>query len=69
LHWIFEFSKPNVDTKSQLAGPREIELGPGADGVLLSLAVEQREEFTADGRSDRGQSGYPILAGVHQVSG
>lgn len=33
------------------------------DGVaaLLKLEVDQREEFTADGRSDHGATGYPTL--------
>jgi hypothetical protein len=53
---------------AQRGGPNQIELPPDADGVVLSLAVEQHEEWTADGRSDGGVSGYPILSGVHPVS-
>lgn len=46
----------------------ELELPEGADGLILSIAVENYEEWTADGRSDGGTSGYPILAGLHPIS-
>jgi hypothetical protein len=48
-------------------GPIEIELPKGADGIVLTLSNEFREEWTADGRSDDESTGYPILAGVHPV--
>jgi hypothetical protein len=47
--------------------PIEIELPHGADGLVLSLAVENAEEWTADGRSDRKTAGYPILTGIHPI--
>jgi hypothetical protein len=46
----------------------ELELPRGADGLVLSLCTEMVEEWTADGRSDRGVTGYPRLGGVHAVS-
>ena len=46
---------------------REIEISPNADAILLNLFVEYHEEWTADGRPDGGMSGYPILAGYHQI--
>jgi hypothetical protein len=45
----------------------ELELPQGADGLVLSLCTESVEEFTADGRSDKGAAGYPRLGGVHAV--
>jgi hypothetical protein len=47
--------------------PVEIVLPEGADAVVLTLSAENYEEFTADGRSDGGTTGYPILAGIHPV--
>ena len=46
---------------------RAIELPAGADGLVLNLARLREEEWSADGRSDGGVAGYPILAGVHPV--
>lgn len=45
----------------------EIVLPEGADAIVLTLSAENHEEFTADGRSDGGTTGYPILAGIHPV--
>ena len=45
----------------------EIDVEPDADGILLNLVRTKDEEWTADGRSDHGAAGYPILAGIHQV--
>lgn len=47
--------------------PLELELGVGAAGLLLNLTREVVEEWTADGRSDGGATGYLLLNGVHQV--
>lgn len=67
---------PNVATRPRVialwkdaksGAPVEIELPSGAAGVVLSLAVQYLEEWTADGRSDQGTTGYPILAGVHPL--
>jgi hypothetical protein len=51
------------DAKS--ARPREIELPPGCDAVVLTLTLTDQpcEEFTADGRSDGGSAGYPVYGG------
>ncbi|HXO19371.1 MAG TPA: hypothetical protein VOA87_05520, partial [Thermoanaerobaculia bacterium] len=53
------------DAKSGAA--RAIELPVGADGLVLNLTRLREEEWSADGRSDGGVAGYPILAGVHPV--
>ncbi len=45
----------------------ELELPQGAAGLLLNLCTEVVEEWTADGRSDDGVTGYPRLGGVHAV--
>jgi hypothetical protein len=47
---------------------REIELSKNGEGVVLSLSVEYLNEWTADGRDDGGNTGYPLLSGVHEVS-
>jgi hypothetical protein len=46
---------------------QEIQLPEGAQGILLNLVRQEREEWTADGRRHRGTAGYPGLAGVHPV--
>ena len=47
--------------------PCEIELPPDASAMVLTLSAEYHEEWTADGRSDEGATGYPVLTGVHPV--
>jgi hypothetical protein len=47
--------------------PVEIELPEGCDGVVLSMSVRWMDEWTADGREDRGATGYPLLSGIHGV--
>lgn len=47
--------------------PIPIELPTGAEAVVLSLVAEYKEEWTADGRSDGGASGYPVFGGAHPV--
>jgi hypothetical protein len=47
--------------------PVEIELPEGCGGVVLSLSVRWMDEWTADGREDRGATGYPLLSGIHGV--
>jgi predicted amidohydrolase len=46
----------------------EIELPTGADAIVLNISVDYKEEWSIDGRSDGGFTGYPILSGVHYVS-
>lgn len=67
---------PHSQTKSRTVAlwkdaytgdPVEIELPRGCDAVVLSLAVEYREEWAADGRGDGRVTGYPILAGIHYI--
>jgi len=53
------------DAKSGEA--REIELPAGAEGLVLNLTRQKQTEWSADGRSDGGVAGYPILAGVHPI--
>lgn len=48
-------------------GPIPIEMPQGAEAVVLSLVAEYREEWSADGRSDRGATGYPVFGGAHPL--
>ena len=54
------------DAKSP--APVEIEMPAGSQGVVISLSVRRLEEWTADGRSDKRNAGYPMLSGIHPVS-
>ena len=54
------------DAKSP--APVEIELPMGSQGVVVSLSVRRLEEWTADGRGDKRNAGYPMLSGIHPVS-
>jgi hypothetical protein len=47
--------------------PIEIELPVGKSAAILNITVRDLEEFTADGRSDDGATGYPVLSGIHFV--
>jgi len=53
------------DAKNGVA--TEVELEPGAEAVVLSLSMQYREEWTADGRCDNGNAVYPMLSGLHCV--
>ncbi len=53
------------DAKSGAA--RQIDLPPGAEGLVLNLTRQREAEWSADGRSDDGATGYPILGGVHPI--
>jgi hypothetical protein len=46
----------------------QIELPGEHQGIVLSLSVKYVEEFSADGRSDGCNAGYPVLSGFHPVS-
>jgi hypothetical protein len=46
---------------------KEIILPAGADAIVLSVAVEYCEEWTADGRGDGGNAGHPYLVGQHPI--
>jgi hypothetical protein len=46
----------------------EIDLSPGADAIVLNISVEYKEEWSIDGRSDGGATGYPILSGIHYIT-
>ncbi len=67
---------PHTGTPSRVVGlwkdartgdPVPIELPPNAEAIVLSLVAEDKEEWTADGRTDRGGSGMPVFGGVHPV--
>lgn len=45
-----------------------IELPANKEGVILSLSRKFVKEFAADGRDDKGATGYPTLSGIHFVS-
>ncbi|PRQ05334.1 hypothetical protein ENSA5_03240 [Enhygromyxa salina] len=53
--------------KDPADGAREIDLEPGAAAVVLTIAAEFVEEFTADGRSDHGAAVRLVLTGVQQI--
>ncbi len=53
--------------KDPAEGAREIDLEAGAEAVVLTVAAEFVEEFTADGRSDRGAAVRLVLAGIQQI--
>lgn len=53
--------------KDKLYGAQEIALDPDSIGCVLSLSCENREEFTADGRTDHGWTQIPVYSGVFQV--
>jgi hypothetical protein len=54
------------DAKSP--APVEIEMPIGSQGVVISLSVRRLEEWTADGRGDKRNAGYPMLSGIHPIS-
>ena len=53
--------------KDPAEGAREIDLEPDADAVVLTVAAEFVEEFTADGRSDHGAAVRLVLTRIHQI--
>jgi len=53
--------------KDSQSGAVEIELPAGHQGIVLTLTVKYMTEWSADGRSDRGTTGCPILAGVRPI--
>ena len=54
------------DSRTRTAA--EITLPAGSDAVVLNVAVEYCEEWTADGRRDGGSAGHPYLAGQHPIT-
>jgi hypothetical protein len=50
-------------------GTTEISLPDKQDAIVLNITVEYHEEWTADGRGDGKNSGYPVLSGYHLISG
>ena len=53
--------------KDRLQGFREIDLPEGAEALVLTLTLRDKEEWSADGRTDYGQSTYLTLNGVHPI--
>jgi hypothetical protein len=53
--------------KDATRGLREIDLAPGASGVLLSMASNRARRRSADGRMPVDNSTGLTVAGVHQV--
>jgi hypothetical protein len=47
--------------KDGVKGAKSIPLPENAAGIILSLQVESREEFSADGRGDSQKTRYPVL--------
>jgi predicted amidohydrolase len=55
--------------KDALTGtPAEIELGTGADAIVLSLTVRHQKEWSADGRNDGEKASYVLLSGTHSIT-
>lgn len=52
---------------AQRPEPVEIGLPDGCQAVVLNLSVRWGREFTADGRSDGGKTGFPTFAGLHPI--
>jgi hypothetical protein len=52
---------------SRNGAAKEVILPFGAAAVVLSIAVEYCEEWTADGRGDGGNAGHPYLVGQHPI--
>ena len=50
-------------------GTTEISLPDKYDAIVLNITVEYHEEWTADGRGDGKNSGYPVLSGYHLIDG
>ena len=48
-------------------GTRELACPAGSDGIVLNVTAEYQEEWTADGRGDGKNSGYPVLSGYHLI--
>lgn len=53
--------------EAKKGAPQEITLDSDSAAVVLKLNLQVIEEWTADGRTDGGTSGYPSLSAVVQV--
>ena len=64
-------SKDRSDTvvlwRDARSGTHEIACPTGNDGIVLNITAEYHEEWTADGRGDGKNSGYPVLSGYHLI--
>ena len=49
--------------RDAVEGEIQIALDPDDDACVLSLEYQLRTEYCADGRSDHGQTRYPVYAG------
>lgn len=50
-----------------LSSPQELEFDNGAAGILLNLCLEEKREFTLDGRSERKKTQIIKFGGAKQV--
>jgi hypothetical protein len=55
--------------KDRTGPSTEIELPQGYGGVVVSLSLQDEEEWTADGRRDYHAAVVPTLSGIHCVKG
>jgi hypothetical protein len=46
----------------------ELSLSPEAQGIVLMLRGEFREEWSADGRTDGGTTSYLRFAGMREIT-
>ena len=53
--------------RDAISGTREIACPGGSDGIVLNVTAEYHQEWTADGRGDGKNSGYPVLSGYHLI--
>lgn len=49
------------------SGTHEIACPADYEGIVLNVTAEYHEEWTADGRGDGKNSGYPVLSGYHLI--
>lgn len=49
------------------SGTHEIVCPADNEGIVLNITAEYHEEWTADGRGDGKNSGYPVLSGYHLI--
>jgi hypothetical protein len=49
------------------SGTHEIACPTDSEGIVLNVTAEYHEEWTADGRGDGKNSGYPVLSGYHLI--
>ena len=53
--------------KDVVYGERELSLADDEQACVLSLVCKTKEEYSADGRGDRGTAHFPVFAGLHPI--